>query len=336
MGRSNRVVFANTLYEIVPRAQEGLPLPPTEVTNQLLTGILARTQRDSKVTLCNFVEMTNHSHQHVIPDEPLKQIGFYMEYQKKITDTVRKLTKLKRLRLWEERPSVAMIVGLQDAIKRLPYIFLNPVEAGLVEKIDDYPGLNTWEAFTTCPPSVDAEVVIKAVWTPVSVLEPLPDNNKLSPAQDKAMATRLRESEDGIPHDLVVKPLAWLKVYGVTDPEEIESIRQGIIREVRQREAELAKERREAGRGVMGAQRLKAQPYLRSHTPKKKERRIFVICGDDAVRPRIIRAFKDIFSKCRECYLKLKAGLPHEWPPGTFIPWIPPKECRPPYVSAHC
>jgi hypothetical protein len=335
MGRTNRVIFEDTLYEIVPRAQEGLPLPPTEVTNQLLTGIIARTQRDSKVTLCNFVEMNNHSHQHVIPDEPQKQVGFYMEYQKKITDTVRKLTKLKRLRLWEERPSVAMLAGLQDAIDRLRYMFLNPTRAGLVEKIDDYPGLSTWEAFTTCPPSVDAEVVIKAVWTPVAKLEPLPENNKLSPAQDKAMARRLRESEDGIQYDLVVKPLAWLKLYGITDPEKIESIRQQIIREVRAGEAELAKERREAGRGVMGAERLKSQPYLRSHTPKKKERRIFAICGDDVVRPRILQAMKNICKKCRECYVQLKAGLPHEWPPGTFIPWVPPKECRQRYVPAH-
>jgi hypothetical protein len=42
MGRSRRVVWANTLYEIVPRVQEELPRLPTEGTNQLLTGILAR------------------------------------------------------------------------------------------------------------------------------------------------------------------------------------------------------------------------------------------------------------------------------------------------------
>jgi REP element-mobilizing transposase RayT len=302
----------------------------------LLKGILARTQRDSKVILTNFVEMINHAHQHVIPDQPQMQVKFYMEYQKKITDTVRKLTKRKRLRLWEERPSVCMVAQLQDAINRMSYMFLNPTRAGLVERIEDYPGLNTWEAFTTCPPSVDAEVVIKAVWTPVSTLEPLPENNRLSTAQDKAMARRLAESEDGVPYDLIVKPLAWLKVYGITDPEQIEAIRQHIIKEVRRGEAELVRERREAGRGIMGAERLKQQSYLRSHTPKKKERRIFVICGDDALRPRIIAAIKNIFRRCRECYIRLKEGLPHEWPPGTFIPWIPPKECRSPYMAALC
>jgi hypothetical protein len=325
MPRSRRVIFSNTLYEIVPRAREGLPLPPNEVTNQLLTGILARTQRDNKVTLCNFVEMNNHAHQHCIPNEPEQHSKFYMEYQKKITDTVRRLTKRTHLNLWERRPGVIKLAELEDAIQRLVYIFLNPAKAGLENSIDDYPGLNTWRAFTTCEASVDAEVGIEAYWTPVSSLESLPNGNRLSPACEKKMATQMRESKNTVRYELVVKPLAWLKIYGVTDPRRIEAIRQRIIREVYAGEAKLARERRDQGRGVIGAQRLRHQEYLKSHIPKKKERKIFVICGNHSLRSILIKIFQDIFATCRSCYLALKAGLPHEWPPGTFIPWVPPR-----------
>jgi len=329
MPRSKRILFKNSLYEVTPRAREGLPLPPTEVTNQLLTGILARTQRDEKVTLCNFVDMNSHTHQIYIPDQPDQHAKFYMEYQKKVTDTVRKLTKRKRLNLWEGRPSVALVAQLEDAINRHIYFFLNPARAGLVESIDHYPGLNTWKAFNECEPSVDAEVRLQAYWTPVASLETLPHHNRLSPANDRAMAARLRECKKTIEYDLVVKPLAWLGIYGVTDTIEIEKIRQRIITEVRAQEAQLAKERLEEGSGILGAQRLRDQEYLRPHTPKKRERRIFVICSDDALRPTLIQLFQDIFAKCRKCYQALKAGLPHdEWPPGTFIPWLPPRACR--------
>ena len=328
MSRSRRVVFGNTLYEIVPRAREGLPLPPNETTNQLLIGILARTQRDEKVTLCNFVEMNNHAHQHCIPNNPEQHAKFYMEYQKKVTDTVRRLTKRSRLTLWEGRPSVMRLVELEDAVQRLVYIFLNPAKANLVNSIEEYPGLTTWKAFTTCEPSVDAEVRLKAHWTPVSRLKSLPLGNRLSPACDKAMATRLRESGDAVEYELIIKPLAWLKAYGVTDPSRIERIRQRVISEVYAGEAKLAKERREQGRGVMGAQRLQHQEYLKPHTPKKKERNIFVICGNAELRGRVIRTFQDIFAACCRCYQALKTGLPHEWPPGTFIPWVPPRVCR--------
>jgi len=336
MSRQIRIVREDTLYEFVPRAREGLPLPPTNTTNQLLTGILARTQRDEKVTLCNFVEMNSHAHQHVIPDDPHKQVKFYMEYQKKVSDTVRKLTKRRRLQLWEERPSVIHLAQLEDAIKRLKYLFLNPAKAGLVATIDDYPGLNTWHAFKTCEPSVDAEVAVQAHWTPVSVLEALPDGNRLSSAHDQKMAKRLRETEGTMEYKLVIKPLAWLKVYGVTDPEQIEAIRERIIKAVYAEEAILAKQRIEERKPILGAERLRQQSYLRSHTPKKKERRIFVICGDDRVRPQIIAAHRDISNRHRRCYQLLKDGLPHEWPPGTFIPWVPPKLCRPAYRPSIC
>jgi hypothetical protein len=220
------------------------------------------------------------------------------------------------------------LAELEDAIQRLVYIFLNPAKARLEKSIDDYPGLNTWKAFTTCEASVDAEVAIKAYWTPVSCLESLPSGNRLSPACDKAMASRLRESEDAVPYELIIKPLAWLQVYGVTDPFLIEKVRQRIIKEVYAGEAKLAKERLEQGHGVIGAQRLRHQEYLKAHTPKKKERNIFLICGNHSLRPTLIKVFHDIFAACRNCYLALRAGLPHEWPPGTFIPWVPPRVCR--------
>jgi hypothetical protein len=325
MPRQIRIICEDTLYEVVPRAKEGLPLPPNQTSNQLLAGILGRTQRDEKVTLCNFVEMNSHSHQHVIPNDPYKLTKFYMEYQKKITDSVRKLTKLKSLELWEDRPSVIKVVQLEDVIRRIIYLFLNPAKAGLVESIDQYPGLSSWQAFKTCEPSIDATYKIKAYWTPASVIEPLPTNNKLSPFEDQAMAKRLRAKKSTIEYDLVIQPFAWLKIYGITNPREIEAIRQRIITAVYAEESALAKKRQDEELSAIGAEKLKRQQYLRPHTPKKKERRIFVICADNELRPKIIANHRETARKHKKCSENLRNGIPQEWPPGTFIPWGPPK-----------
>ena len=311
------------------RAREGLPLPPTEVTNQLLLGILARTQRDDKVTLCNFVDMNNHSHQFVIPHNPEMYARFYQEYQKKVTDTVRKLLRLKTLNLWEGRPSLPVLPKLEDAISRLIYIFLNPATAGLVNSIDDYPGISSWKAFKECEPSVTAEVKIEAKWTPVSRLKSLPANNRLSKANARTMAMKFAADKYTIPYDLVLKPLAWLACYDIANPEVIEAIRQRIIKAVYDGEAALRKLRTEKNSSVIGAEKLKQQEYLAPHTPKKKGRKIFVICGDSTHRQKIIADIKSICDKCRQCYHALKKNLPHEWPPGTFIPWIPPNDYHP-------
>jgi hypothetical protein len=273
--------------------------------------------------------MVSHAHQLVIPNEPSQQVNFYMEYQKKVTDTAKKLTKRKQLNLWEERPSVVEVAQLEDAIKRHIYIFCNPAKAGLVESIDEYPGLSSWNAFKTCEPSVNAEVRIKAYWTPVSVLGPLPDGDRLSPIGDKVMAQELRELEGTMEYDLVLKPLSWLGLYGVTDPTMIEKIRQRIIKEVYENESDFRKKRVEEQRPVLGATRLRQQKYFKPHTPKKRERRIFVICGCNERRPQIIASRKETSRKHKKCTELRKQGLPHEWPPGTFIPWCPPKKCHP-------
>ena len=125
MPRTPRYFQQDKLYELVPRAREGLPLPPTDTTNELLKGILGRVQRDSKITLCNFVWMNNHPHIHGIPNKPHNFHAFYGELQKKTTDSVKALLGRDSLRLWEDRTSVMMIENLEDAIDRIEYIFAN-------------------------------------------------------------------------------------------------------------------------------------------------------------------------------------------------------------------
>jgi hypothetical protein len=177
---------------------------------------------------------------------------------------------------------------------------------------------------------------MKANWTPVSALEALPDGNKLSPFNDQTMAKRLRENKRTIEYDLVIQPFAWLKIYGVTNPTEIEAIRRRIITTVYEEESALAKRRHDDGMSVIGAEKLKRQKYLRPHTPKKKERRIFVICADDELRPKIIATHKETARKHKKCSENLRNGIPQEWPPGTFIPWVPPKVFSPIQQSGSC
>ncbi len=327
MARRPRVIAEHKVCEIIPRAREGLPLPPTETTNILLKGILARAQRDDKVELHNFVMMGNHGHIHASPDKAANLPLFYCEVQKKTTDTLRAMMGLGSLRLWEDRTGVMMIDGLDDVINRLIYIFCNPTKADLVDSIDEYCGLNTWRDFTTCEANVNAEVHISAPWHPVASLPRLPTNRVLSKEQDRRMAEQLCASEEAIPHTLVIKPLAFLAQFGITDPVEIEEIRQTVIRRVREQEAEYRVKRTREKKAPLGAEKLQRQAYFKIHTPKEKGRKVFLICADKVRRLELLQAFQSIFDRCKECYQMAKAGVAAVWPPGTFIPWIPPKEC---------
>jgi hypothetical protein len=298
-------------------------MPPTQTSNELKLGILGRTQRDSKVELCHFVDMNNHSHTLAVSNKCSKISDFYMELQKKTTDAVKALVGLSSLALWEDRPTVAEVATLDDAIKRIVYIYCNPSNASLCDSIDDYPGINSWGAFLQCEPKIDGEVVIEARWYPVSEVPQLPSRS-LSPKQDSRLHQELLGSQKALAHPIVLKPFKWLEVFGIVESDKIERIRQKIIGQVRENERANTEARVAAGQRSVPRSVLVREPYMKPHIPKKKERKIYLICGDRALRLQLLERFKGIFARCRECYRKAKEGLRVEWPPGTFTPWFPP------------
>jgi hypothetical protein len=327
MPRTRRVIQKSAVYEVVSRASHGLPLPPTETTNEFLNGIYGRALREGNVTLCNFVEMNNHSHQHSIPLQPGALPKVYGEMKKNITESVKALLGVDYLTLWEPRAMVAILPRLEDVVARVVYLFCNPSKAGLVDTIDDYPGLSSWHAFNSCPPSVDATVSIPVRYYHKAALPRLPEGNVLSADQDKSIVAELRRSEDVFKETLEIRPLAWLKTFGITKKEQIERIRKRIIKMVYEQEE---KYRLARTRPVIGPEALKRQEYFRPHTPRKRERNIFVICGDPELRVKIIQSFRWISAKCRECYEKAKRRVPAIWPDGVFLPWLPPRNfCSP-------
>jgi hypothetical protein len=298
-------------------------MPPTQLSNEIKRGILGRTQRDNKVDLCLFVDMNNHSHNLAVSTTKKNLSKFYMEKLKKTTEAVKALLEIPYLSLWEHRAGVTHIVDLPAVMSRIVYIFANPSKAALCNSIEEYPGLTSWSAFLTCEPSVDAEVIIDTRWYPVSEIQPLPARS-ISPAQDTALYQALRESQEAKPHPLVLKPFKWLEPFGITEPEKIENIRQELIARVRELEKKYAQERAEARTTAVPRSVQVREPYMKPHTPKKKERKIHIICSDKKHRIELLQERKDILARCKECYRKAKEGLRVDWPPGTFVPWFPP------------
>jgi hypothetical protein len=131
MPRANRAFSENTIYEIISRKRASLPMPQTKTSQEIKLGILGRTQRDSKLELCHFVDMNNHSHTIAVSNRCETLSKFYMELQKKTTDAVKALLGLSSLSLWEDRPTVAEVATLEDAIKRIVYIYCNTSNASL-------------------------------------------------------------------------------------------------------------------------------------------------------------------------------------------------------------
>ena len=312
------------MYEIIPRTKDCLPMPPTGTANALRLGILGRTQRDNKVDLCHFVDMNSHSHTLAVSTTEANLARFYMELNKKTTNAVKALTGCSSLSIWEDQTAVTKVLTLQDAINRVVYLYCNPSKACLAAKIDEYPGINSWQAFLECEPAIDAEVTIEAYWYPSAAIPMLPKDRKLSHAQDAARLMQLAQSKKRRKQTIVLKPFKWLEQFGVRCSRRIAQIRDQIIAEVREREACKAAELAKAGLKFFGAEALRREKFMKPHSPKKKGPKMAVVSSDSELRARELQKYRAVSRRCRECYVKAKAGIWVEWPKGTFMPWFPP------------
>jgi len=313
------------VYEVCFRAREGLPLPTRRIIKLVIDSALARTQRDDKVIICDYLWMANHPHILLISQDVTALKNFYGELKKRITDMLKRMLGLDALRLWEEKGArVMQILDLEKAKRQLAYYFLNPVTAGLVDSIDHYPGESTWRAFCTCEPRVDAFVETTVPWIR---LPSIPTLRTLTPTvgEETQVINQIKAANKRT-ESFRVHPLAWLKVFGITEPDEIEAIRQEIIALVRAGEQECRERRQKERKQLRGAVKLLLEGImLTGHKPAKRGRSVFFLSSIKELRIGFHAKYRDFCERCRECYLLACRGVKDlVWPDGAFVPPILP------------
>lgn len=305
------------------RVAEDLPFIPTAAIKLLLRSALARSNRGERVKICHFLWQANHLHIIFVVKDKLEAVKFYMELRRKITEYIKRLTGKRRLKLWEERPSIIYLVTVHDVVERIAYIYSNPSKDHLVDTISKYPGYSTYEhLLTALNKGNDYEISETTPYISFSSIEPIGDL-VLPSGLGVRLANELRKKAT-IKHELVIAPNAWIKCYedeglGISPIE----LNQLILKSLKQREEAARNERSFLGRTVMGVQKLISQPFMTRHTPRRKDNRIYVICHDRVKRISHIQFIKGLAETFKELYKKACEGIHVEYPPGTFKPPIP-------------
>lgn len=322
--RPRRQILSNEVYEICMRTQRGLPFVCTLYMKLLLEGTIARVQRDHKVVLCHYLWMNNHPHIIAVAKDSKQVTAFYGEVQKQLTEAVKKLLGKEHLNLWKKNGTSVIPYGdLESVADRIAYLYANPSSANLVDRIEHYPGVSTWEAFQASGNELETVYKKTCPWVQAPMIDKLP-RRALSTAQDLALTHKLRAKAKK-KHTLHLFPNAWMGSFDVSREEDIDGINRSIVADLRRREEASREKRARKGWKTKGAARLKQEPLSLDYTPKKESRRIFVYAKDKNIRITMIEDYKRFCEKCSECYQKWKAGdLRVQWPPGAFPPAPPP------------
>ena len=166
---NNRKFFAkDTICFITTSTEQGLPFIPTIIINAILKGIIARAQMLYGQQICHFVFMANHFHLVLLITNPETVSNFIGYIKSKSANAINRLLGIEKQTVWCEGFDSPIILDADAAIDKIIYTYLNPSKARLVDSIDQFPGISSWNAFTKHKNSK------KVRWIRPSTISPLP------------------------------------------------------------------------------------------------------------------------------------------------------------------
>ena len=117
MARPRREIYSGQVYEICMRTRQGLPFVFTKYMKLILESVIARVQRDSKVTLCHHTWMKMFKVRH---SEEVKEIN------EKIHNYLRTLEYEAKEKRKKEKKKVPSLTSLRAMPIDLTYIPMKP------------------------------------------------------------------------------------------------------------------------------------------------------------------------------------------------------------------
>jgi putative transposase len=281
-----RPVYPRSAYMVTRRCtQRQFLLRPDRDTNNAFIYCLAVAAKRYDIAVCNFVQMSNHLHDGIY-DRHGTAPAFYEHFHKLLAKCVN-VIRGRRENVFASGQTSVVRLETQDAfIDKLVYIATNPVNDGLVERVEDWPGASGYRA--------------------------LLDGKPLH-----ARRPRHFFAEDGdMPQEISLD---------LTIPPELGD-RATVLEAVRVRvaavEQEQARKRRAAGLTVLGRYAILRQSWRDSPTSREPRRGIrpMIAARNLWARLEAIQRQRDFIAAYRKARRDLLDGKPTPFPHGTY--WL--------------
>ena len=143
---SNRRLFINgTAVMVSFRTEEGLPFVPVSFINEIFWSNLAKAQRLYPQRICNFMVEPNQIHMILLIDNPENAYKFIGYLKQETAHALNKLLGRRRKTVWVEDYDAPTILDLDKFLKQYAYCLLNPVKDRLIDSMNNYPGVSSFQ-----------------------------------------------------------------------------------------------------------------------------------------------------------------------------------------------
>lgn len=313
--RLRKFIFNNHIYFITTSVEKGIMLPANPLAKFVVKAALLRAQRLHPVIISHLLVNGTHLHMIVRAENPEDIPRFMERFKTESATYLNRILGIDKGTVWCDGYDSPACINIEDVMEKIAYLYDNPVKDGLIESINNYPGLSTWHIFSGNQKKIFGTFLSRDDFYPI-------DQNQDYSGFKKA-AKRLAKL--GKLKEVKIDPNDWLKAYGVDDPEEIAEINDTIRIMVKEREKEKKEEYEEGNKKFMGRSKLENQGIdIYYKRKKQKGRKHWIICKNKEQRAVYIAFLKELAEEAREVYKAWCEGdTSRRMPVGVFAPRMP-------------
>lgn len=242
----------------------------------------------------------------LLVEEPTDVINFVNRVKTETAHAINRLMGNKgRHTIWCDSYDCVPILTAADVIKKIAYIYCNPANSSLVESIEDYPGISSWEMFKTRQYKKEVPWINRhRIKSPVK--------NVHSWEYERFTKELLDKSPES--YTFVLTPDAWKEAFDLKE-DVTEEIKKIVSRD----ERSLREER--GNKKVLGKEKIIAQKIHKEFLPKEMGRRMWCICQDVERRIGFIAFIKELRTRAKEVAERWSRGdFSIPFPAGLFAP----------------
>jgi REP element-mobilizing transposase RayT/predicted protein tyrosine phosphatase len=309
MAKKRKLYVEDTVLFISSRVEKNLPFPAYPLINTALLGIIARAKSLYDISVCHFLFMANHFHMLVVVRKPEDVSNFLRLLKLESAAAINRICGVRQNTIWTDGFDDPIVLTSDKVIDIIKYIYKNPATAHLVNSINQYPGISSWNMFKS------KEYSKQCVWLKRSEFYKIDNLNLMTDRKQQEIINELAGKEPKF-HTFTLEPNAWMQCFPEYQSIDADSINNKIIKEILEEERKI-----EHPTDIVGVKKLKTQTINKEYKSSKFGKRMFCISSNIELRKAYISYFKTTSQMAALAYKKIKNGICDVlFPPGTFMP----------------
>ncbi len=311
MPRLRKIILNNQIHFVTLSVEEGIMLPANPLVKFLLKSALIRAFKHHPLEINHFIVNGTHIHMIVRIENPLDLPKFMERFKTESAHYLNRILGRKKRTVWCERYDSPVLLTREDVINKIAYLYTNPVKDGLIESINKYPGLSTWEYYKANTFKMKCNYIRRD-----SLFEIPQDKGHLFFEKMRKLLVKDNPAKGNFEFN----PNAWMKSFKIKDPAEINKINKTIHEKIKEIQSAIYQEKTD----FMGRAKLENQGIDLKYKPNRTGRKMWCITGNRELRKQFINYAKNLCEYANEVYQSILGGdFTEVYPAGLFPPRLP-------------